>query len=373
MKKEERDTAIYLLQKSLKRSENSYRKVLTIASDGIFLLYLDGFYFVNPAFARLLEVPPGEDLIGKQFLSFAAPECVPALTRRILASTDTDFPVLLPEQLLSYDHSKTIDVDMAFVTVDYEGTRCIQGIVRSRSGGPVTPEIQTYIQHLAERIEQLSAVNRELKETALAASCDLQHPFHMISNCIQKLTEVPLSETKKEYLNRAVNSTEQAEQLVKHLIQDAAFKVKPDAKTEADLSEILRLAQQNLEADLLNAGAGISIGPMPKVMVYRNSMVRLFENLISNAISRCADRPLQLTVLAEEKEELWNFTVKDNGSDMPPEHQEIFHGTEEPPSFSAAGAGLWLCKTIVERHGGQIGIYPDPEKGFQFKFSLPKK
>jgi two-component system sensor histidine kinase/response regulator len=36
------------------------------------------------------------------------------------------------------------------------------------------------------------------------------------------------------------------------------------------------------------------------------------------------------------------------------------------------GLGLYLCRQIVEAHGGQIGAETDPDRGTTFWFTLPR-
>jgi len=67
--------------------------------------------------------------------------------------------------------------------------------------------------------------------------------------------------------------------------------------------------------------------------------------------------------------------VTDNGAGVPEDlHDEvfvIFQRLQNRDEDSGRGIGLALCKKIVERHGGQIGLESEPDVGSTFGFTMP--
>jgi signal transduction histidine kinase len=102
----------------------------------------------------------------------------------------------------------------------------------------------------------------------------------------------------------------------------------------------------------------------------------VFQNLISNAICYTPKGGLVTVGIKRENESILVW-VKDTGIGISPDHQaSIFtkfyrtpNGAKSDPS--GTGLGLYIAKSIVEKHGGKIWFESTAKKGTTFYFSLP--
>ena len=66
----------------------------------------------------------------------------------------------------------------------------------------------------------------------------------------------------------------------------------------------------------------------------------------------------------------------DNGPGIHSDHiPHLFERFFRVPGITntvrGTGLGLYICRKIVEAHGGEIGVETEPEKGSIFYFTLP--
>jgi signal transduction histidine kinase len=68
--------------------------------------------------------------------------------------------------------------------------------------------------------------------------------------------------------------------------------------------------------------------------------------------------------------------VRDGGPGLPPDDRErvfarFVRARHEGDGTRGLGLGLYLCRSLVERHGGRIGVDSEPGRGATFWFELP--
>jgi signal transduction histidine kinase len=108
--------------------------------------------------------------------------------------------------------------------------------------------------------------------------------------------------------------------------------------------------------------------------VYPGDFLRLVSNLVRNsaeALPVGGMLCLRLRALGTNG----RLTVADNGPGIPPRiRARLFEAFQSDKAEAGNGLGLWICKTIVEKHGGQIHWRSSTEgkgRGTAFSVSIP--
>jgi len=113
-----------------------------------------------------------------------------------------------------------------------------------------------------------------------------------------------------------------------------------------------------------------------QVVVDAGRIQQVIWNLVSNAIKHS---PSEETVVirAERRGEKIRVEVEDRGPGVPESFRsKLFHRFSQADVSSrrgvgGTGLGLYIAKTLVELHGGELGLEGDEGKGAVFYFELP--
>jgi signal transduction histidine kinase len=98
----------------------------------------------------------------------------------------------------------------------------------------------------------------------------------------------------------------------------------------------------------------------------------LFTNLLTNAVDACAEENECLIEIKEETNEgQLLIQVKDNGEGIPEETRSKIFVPNFTTKTSGTGLGLAMCKSIVEKAGGNIWFETEKGKGTTFFVELP--
>jgi len=137
--------------------------------------------------------------------------------------------------------------------------------------------------------------------------------------------------------------------------------------------------QQRFYHPLMRAGGPTliveALTPLPeRVLIDADRLQQVINNLMTNALKFTAQGEIRLTLAADEQ---LIFTLRDSGSGIPPEEQpKLFDPWYQAPSgkkvsVQGSGLGLFICREIVQRMGGDIALRSQPGRGTEVRVTLP--
>ncbi|MFA6186069.1 MAG: PAS domain S-box protein [Phycisphaerae bacterium] len=231
-------------------------------------------------------------------------------------------------------------------------------------------------------VRKLEETNQELKNFVYIASHDLKEPARKIStfgSMLQKSLSGTIAEDDAENLSFMNEGAERMTQMVEGLLAYLAVITKHLSLGTVKLDSLIdRLKHTELAEAIANSGAIIDIPkPLPAVEADNLFMRQLLHHLIINGIKyQAKGNSPHITITSKPAaNQMVKIEITDNGIGIKPEfHQAIFamfkrlHLRSE---YDGIGTGLPICKKIVERYGGQIGVESQLGKGSTFWFTLP--
>ena len=236
--------------------------------------------------------------------------------------------------------------------------------------------VQLYKQ-LQMKVQALQKSNEELSHFAWVASHDLQEPLRTIAiqlGIMRKRYNNQLDDSANQHLDTAIHGAERLQHLIRDILVHANTREIREPKP-VDTQNILEEVTLILAEQINESGAKIVHNQLPLVFGEKDMLMRVFLNLISNAIKfRRKDVTPLITVRAEQNKDIWYFTVEDNGIGIEPQYLEkifgLFQRLNSREDFNGSGIGLSTCKKIVEMHGGQIWA-ESKGAGSSFRFTVP--
>jgi PAS domain S-box-containing protein len=233
-------------------------------------------------------------------------------------------------------------------------------------------------EEFAEVAKELKRSNEELSQFASIASHDLQEPLRMVASYTQllgKRYKGKLDADADDFITYAVDGAQRMQRLIKDLLTFSRAGNNGIQLRHTASEEALKSALWNLQAAIEESGAVVTHQALPVVLAEASQLTQLFQNLVGNAIKyRGPGEPLIHISAVPVPTGQWQFLVRDNGLGIGAEHfVRIFgmfqrlHGADE---YSGTGIGLAICKKIVDRHGGVIGVESTPDAGSTFHFTL---
>lgn len=248
---------------------------------------------------------------------------------------------------------------------------------------------------LLENIALLEAANKDLDRFAFMASHDLQEPLRKIRTFSDRLYlkyKDVLDPEGKTNITRIQKASERMQLLINDILTFSKLSAEDGVFIQSDLNKIISEVITDMEEEVNQKKATISVNQLPSMYVNPGLIRPLFHNLISNALKYCKKQVDPVVNIHSEISPAFNgmgnvngnkeanikycrIFIEDNGIGFDQKYSEqifgMFKRLHLNTEFEGTGIGLALCKKIVEKHNGFISARSKINEGSTFIISLP--
>jgi signal transduction histidine kinase len=236
---------------------------------------------------------------------------------------------------------------------------------------------------LVERNEALETAARLKSQFISHVSYELRTPLTNIIGFSELLTSPrtgELNDKQREYLGDIGASSKTLLAIINDILDLATIDAGGFELKLAPVSaaQIIEGAIQGVRERLTRAKLKLDLRIAPGIDIFvadEQRVKQVLYNLLSNAIgfSEVGDT---VTLTCARESAMIVFTVKDEGTGIPEEHQrqvfERFESRTQGSKHRGAGLGLALVKSLVELHGGDVTMVSAPGKGTEVRVRFPE-
>lgn len=234
-------------------------------------------------------------------------------------------------------------------------------------------------ENLEKKIEEIREKTETIKFFIYSASHDLKSPaigVHGITRLLHNQYRELLDERGRRYCDQILRASEQIVALVDRVNAYIAAKEAPLNIERIRVKEIIELIRDEFSVALNQRHIEwIEPETMPEIMGDKLSILRVFRNLIDNALKYGGEKLSRIIIGFTEGKGAYTFFVKDDGVGLGVENSgrlfELFQRYKTSKGIEGSGLGLAIVKEITERHQGKVRVESEPEKGTTFYLSFP--
>lgn len=234
------------------------------------------------------------------------------------------------------------------------------------------------IQKLKKLLQELERRNAELEEFIAHATHDIKEPMRTITtgcNILLKKYRGHLDAEAIKMLEWMEQSARNFENMVNSLREYIKADKRPARPEVVDLEEIVYAALNDLQPDIQACRAEIILHDLPAIETDKLMLKTVFLHLIDNALKYRRAATPRIIISAQVVADNAIITISDNGIGIHPDYlnkiMQPFQRLHSKFEIPGMGLGLPLCKKIVNRLGGDIGIESTPAMGTQVSITLP--
>lgn len=258
------------------------------------------------------------------------------------------------------------------------GLRSQQKIIRdlNQSNEKVEKEkrvTQTLAENIRARDEFISVASHELKTPLTSLKLQAQITARGIQSKNPQVYSVERVDEFVTFVSRQIDRLTQLVEAMLDVSRISAGKLTLEFK-KIDLVHLVKEIVALLSIQSGESGSKITVETPDQLWIHADShrIEQVIENLVSNAIKYGNKKPIQVQVSQDQENAI--VIVQDNGMGIEPDcFERIFERFERATSsknISGLGLGLYICRQILDAHGGSVSVESEIGKGSKFTVRL---
>lgn len=237
-------------------------------------------------------------------------------------------------------------------------------------------EISVLISGFNDLLKQIKENQQRKDEFISIASHELKTPLTSIKGYLELLSDIEDKEPNKQFVQKVSENTKKLEKLIKDLLDASKIQggklefTKVDFNMDELLDETIAAIQMVTVTHTIVKANSIN----ETVYADRQRIEQVLTNLLSNAV-KYSPGGKKVIVSAEKNDSALIVKIKDFGVGVPKGEmanifERFYRAKDSSLTITGFGLGLYICRDIIQRHGGRIGVESEG-KGSVFYFSLP--
>ncbi len=222
--------------------------------------------------------------------------------------------------------------------------------------------ILTQINHM--KTEFLANASHEMRTPLTVASVNIQTVMEILEDMGERLSDPEA----QQLLGNAQSEIMRLSRMVGSMLALASMTESTDRQKQ-NLTTLLDNGVEMLRLNLEKRGNALETDFEDSLYIFGNAdlLSQVLANLLQNA-GACTENG-RITVRAKKQDNEILVQVQDTGIGIATDF--LPHVFERGASTSGTGFGLYLCKTVVESHGGRIWVESKEGIGTMVSYTLP--
>jgi PAS domain S-box-containing protein len=215
---------------------------------------------------------------------------------------------------------------------------------------------------------------------AATVAHEINGPLEAVANILFLLDRAQLGHTAHEFVRAAQEEVKNIGQITKLTLgfhREGEDLRSTEVRASNLIDGILTLYRHRIES--LGVAIEKRYDSVGAVTANAGELRQVFSNLIMNATEALAKTGSRLLIHVYDSPDWRNGTRKgvsiviaDNGSGIPREvRQKLFEPFFTTKGEKGTGLGLWVSRSLVEKHGGRLRVRSTPGVGTAFSIFLP--